>query len=324
MTVVPIEMRPSEWVFAPAIYDVETGETIASLEGGTSSIGALISEGWSLDSARWQSDSAVVLTVRRYPGTVPAIEVHVDCARRTVTVGTRQRSLDHLGFALEASQRDGEATSQLERVILDTLGFTRRHDQDDVASELESALARVQAGDHPGHALRVLYLPTGALQETAVSGGWGDEYLVLASRFDHAYRAWNAWARPPDPTPARTVTRRLRRERRATQARVLALITTTTLALGGGAWVGGGLGVVGMMALVAALATPILTSLARFVRDPVGYLLRGPQTLRSRLRAAASRPRSLAAFVGLCILAAVLAFGGAAALVVGAREKWGG
>ncbi len=81
---------------------------------------------------------------------------------------------------------------------------------------------------------------------------------------------------------------------------------------------------VGMMALVAALATPILTSLARFVRDPVGYLLRGPQTLRSRLRAAASRPRSLAAFVGLCILAAVLAFGGAAALVVGAREKWGG
>lgn len=32
--------------------------------------------------------------------------------------------------------------------------------------------------------LRVLFLPTGPLQETAMSNGWAEEYLALATRFD--------------------------------------------------------------------------------------------------------------------------------------------
>jgi hypothetical protein len=32
--------------------------------------------------------------------------------------------------------------------------------------------------------LKLLFAPTGALQETAMSNGWSDEYLLLAAEFD--------------------------------------------------------------------------------------------------------------------------------------------
>jgi hypothetical protein len=34
--------------------------------------------------------------------------------------------------------------------------------------------------------LRILFAPTGDLQETSISGGWADEFLELSSRFDAA------------------------------------------------------------------------------------------------------------------------------------------
>ena len=32
--------------------------------------------------------------------------------------------------------------------------------------------------------LKLLFAPTGALQETSIDNGWADEYLLLAARFD--------------------------------------------------------------------------------------------------------------------------------------------
>ena len=50
------------------------------------------------------------------------------------------------------------------------------------------ALLSTGALRDPG-GLRALFLPTGKLQETALDGGWGDAYLVLARRFDAAMAA---------------------------------------------------------------------------------------------------------------------------------------
>ena len=38
--------------------------------------------------------------------------------------------------------------------------------------------------------LVLLFLPTGPLQETAMSNGWSDEYLALSERFDAAIPKW--------------------------------------------------------------------------------------------------------------------------------------
>ncbi len=34
--------------------------------------------------------------------------------------------------------------------------------------------------------ISLLFLPTGAIQEIAISSGWGNTYLALAERMDHA------------------------------------------------------------------------------------------------------------------------------------------
>ncbi|MGD0702201.1 MAG: hypothetical protein ABSA02_20250 [Trebonia sp.] len=64
------------------------------------------------------------------------------------------------------------------------------YETDELRSEIRSFLARAEAGlplGQPGRArLRVLFAPTGALQETSLSSGWGQEFVELAGRFDNA------------------------------------------------------------------------------------------------------------------------------------------
>ncbi|GGS25872.1 hypothetical protein [Actinokineospora fastidiosa] len=58
---------------------------------------------------------------------------------------------------------------------------------DEMVAELRGHLARLRVGDASGlPALRRLFAPTGALQEVALSSGWGGRYLELARRFDAA------------------------------------------------------------------------------------------------------------------------------------------
>jgi hypothetical protein len=64
------------------------------------------------------------------------------------------------------------------------------YEPDELRSEIYSFLERAGAGlplDEAGRdRLRLLFAPTGALQETSLSSGWGQEFVALATRFDDA------------------------------------------------------------------------------------------------------------------------------------------
>ena len=51
-------------------------------------------------------------------------------------------------------------------------------------AELEGLRAGVAAGDPDLFTLRVLFAPTGPIQEVSLSSGWGREFLAVADRFD--------------------------------------------------------------------------------------------------------------------------------------------
>jgi hypothetical protein len=79
ITVDSWEARMSLWIDSPALTERRTGENLLAFEDPN----------WSLDAARWLDDSTVVLTLRKYPGnhTPGSIDVTVDCAGRTATIG---------------------------------------------------------------------------------------------------------------------------------------------------------------------------------------------------------------------------------------------
>lgn len=57
-------------------------------------------------------------------------------------------------------------------------------------ADVEKYLVKIEAGESIGDdeflGLRVLFAPTGPLQETSISSGWAREFLDLAARFDAA------------------------------------------------------------------------------------------------------------------------------------------
>ena len=58
-------------------------------------------------------------------------------------------------------------------------------DQNHAISEIDSIIAELENGSVPD--MRVLFAPTGPIQEVSLSSGWGDEFIELAQRFDHEY-----------------------------------------------------------------------------------------------------------------------------------------
>jgi hypothetical protein len=58
-------------------------------------------------------------------------------------------------------------------------------DQNDALSEIDSIITELENGSFPD--IRILFAPTGPIQEVSLSSGWGDEFLELAYRFDQAY-----------------------------------------------------------------------------------------------------------------------------------------
>lgn len=64
------------------------------------------------------------------------------------------------------------------------------YEPEELRSEVQSFLERAETGPPLGQAqwrrLRVLFAPTGPLQETSLSSGWGAEFVELARRFDDA------------------------------------------------------------------------------------------------------------------------------------------
>jgi hypothetical protein len=56
---------------------------------------------------------------------------------------------------------------------------------DDVLSDLTGHIARLTNNDLSRRKeLKILFAPTGPLQEIALSSGWGDQFLSIAERFD--------------------------------------------------------------------------------------------------------------------------------------------
>jgi len=53
-------------------------------------------------------------------------------------------------------------------------------------AELAGLRAGVIAGSADVSTLRVLFAPTGPIQEVSLSSGWGHEFLAVAERFDAA------------------------------------------------------------------------------------------------------------------------------------------
>jgi hypothetical protein len=89
-------------------------------------------------------------------------------------------------------------TMALLAVLADVRSYLARPDNDFAWSsfgdgpaalaEIDAMSAAVRAGRPPAM-LTILFAPTGPVQEVAISSGWGDEFLVLAERFDAAMNA---------------------------------------------------------------------------------------------------------------------------------------
>jgi hypothetical protein len=59
----------------------------------------------------------------------------------------------------------------------------------DALEEIDGLIADLRNGPIPDFDdVRVLFLPTGPIQEVSLSSGWGDEFLKLAERADAAIK----------------------------------------------------------------------------------------------------------------------------------------
>jgi DNA polymerase/3'-5' exonuclease PolX len=58
-------------------------------------------------------------------------------------------------------------------------------DQNQAISEIDSIITSLENGSIPE--IKVLFAPTGPIQEVSLSSGWGQEFLELAERFDKEY-----------------------------------------------------------------------------------------------------------------------------------------
>ena len=58
-------------------------------------------------------------------------------------------------------------------------------DQNQAISEIDSIIRELENGSVPD--IRLLFAPTGPIQEVSLSSGWGHEFIELAQRFDKEY-----------------------------------------------------------------------------------------------------------------------------------------
>jgi hypothetical protein len=71
---------------------------------------------------------------------------------------------------------------QLAAVLRDARALAA--DDEHIVAEIDRHLEALRHGPLPKSAVAGLFLPTGPLQEESLYGGWGDEFLTLADRFD--------------------------------------------------------------------------------------------------------------------------------------------
>lgn len=60
---------------------------------------------------------------------------------------------------------------------------------DEAVADLNSHIERLRSGDLSGmFDLKMLFAPTGSLQEISINSGWGNEFLVISEKFDKAIK----------------------------------------------------------------------------------------------------------------------------------------
>jgi len=83
---------------------------------------------------------------------------------------------------LTAVLREAKALLSLES---NDFSWSSWRDQNQAISEIDSIIAKLENGSIPD--MRVLFAPTGPIQEVSLSSGWGNQFMELAERFDKEY-----------------------------------------------------------------------------------------------------------------------------------------
>jgi hypothetical protein len=89
--------------------------------------------------------------------------------------------MDHLN-KLIAILREARAFLALEG---NDFSWSSWRDQNQAISEIDTIIRELEKGSVPD--MRILFVPTGPIQEVSLSSGWGNEFLELANRFDKEY-----------------------------------------------------------------------------------------------------------------------------------------
>jgi hypothetical protein len=89
--------------------------------------------------------------------------------------------MDHLN-KLIAILREARAFLALEG---NDFSWSSWRDQNQAISEIDTIIRELEKGSVPD--MRILFVPTGPIQEVSLSSRWGNEFLELANRFDKEY-----------------------------------------------------------------------------------------------------------------------------------------
>lgn len=101
-----------------------------------------------------------------------------------------------LQTASEAIARDGRPPASVLEVLREARALLADPANDftwsswegceDAVAELDRHIVALERGEPPPGSLASLFLPTGPMQEVALSSGWGDAFIDLANRYDEA------------------------------------------------------------------------------------------------------------------------------------------
>ena len=120
--------------------------------------------------------------------------------------GTGRIEVDAMAAADPPPPVEPAARAVLVQVLRDARALLARPDNDfDWSSwldaehalrEVDGLIGELEGGGLPPRgAIEILFLPTGPMQEVALSSGWGDAFLAVADRYDAAAAA--VYRRPP-------------------------------------------------------------------------------------------------------------------------------
>lgn len=91
--------------------------------------------------------------------------------------------MSHAAQLLDILQRARELAARAEN----DFAWSSWRDTEHAVEEIDGLISRLQTGELPAASeMSILFAPTGPMQELALSSGWGNRFLQLATEFDAA------------------------------------------------------------------------------------------------------------------------------------------